>query len=139
MIKNKTILLATVLVWLLALGFLIGPVRWEVSWIYSHWFGFSGLEAPVFDMDLPFVTRWFSLPLLGFAVANMGPWDSILFYVYWGCLFAYPLGLAIVILRVTEENLFPSAWVVGGSLYLVSVLFLSILAGFGLWAPFMHV
>ena len=137
MIRNKTILIATILVWLLALGCLFGPVRWEVSWTYSHWFGFSGVDTAVFDMDLPYPTMWFSLPLLGFAVAHLGPWDDILFYAYWGCLFAYPVALAIIILRVTDGRLLLSTWVVGASLYLALVTLLSILVVFGLWAPFM--
>jgi len=95
------------------------------------------METPVFDMELPYSTMWFSLPILGIAVAHLGPWDNILFYVYWSCLFAYPVTLAVTILRVTEKESLLSVWVVGVSLYLALVTLLSILVVFGLWAPFL--
>ena len=138
MYRNKAIVFATILAWFLVLGFLFGPVRWEVSWTYSHWFGFSGIDTPVFGMDLPYPTIWFSLPVLGLEVTRLGFWNTILFYAYWGFLWIYPLILAINILRTTDKQYVLTTWVFGASLYLVLITLLFILVAFGMWAPFMH-
>lgn len=125
---KKAIASAALLPWVITLGFISGPVRWELAHTLNHF-----LERS--DGSLPLLTARLSLPVLG--IAPFSPAAVITAILFWGITWLGLGGLFVLIWRArTREDLLDRV-VFGGAFYAGCVLLLFTLAAIGLALPFL--
>jgi hypothetical protein len=118
-----------ILPWIVTLGFIFGPVRWELAHTYGH------LIEELGD-SLPVLTRGLSLPVLG--IAPSSPSAHAVAVLIWGFIWLGLAGLLGSIWRArTREDLL-GRFVYGGSLYAGVVFLLFTLTVVGLALPFAY-
>lgn len=117
----------TVVAWLGVLGFVSGPVRWEIQHSYAHWIGDS-------RGDLPALTETVSLPVLG--LGPHAPFTQLVRFVFWTVLWLPPV-LALELVRRADSRLkLLELLVLVGTGYIVTLLLAITLVALGLWLPF---
>ena len=127
MTTKKVLASATLLPWLVTLGFIFGPGRWELAHTYAHLI--EGTQD-----SLPLLTRSLSLPVLGIAPSSTGALAAAI--LFWGFTWLGLAGLLALIWRArTREDLL-DRFVYGAALYAGCVLLLFTLAVVGLALPF---
>ena len=128
--RTKKILASVaILPWIVTLGFIFGPVRWELAHTYGHLIEELGESLPV-------LTRGLSLPVLG--IAPSSPAAHATAFLFWGFIWLGLAGLVAWIWRArTREDLL-DRFVYGGTLYAGVVFLLFTLTIVGLALPFAY-
>jgi hypothetical protein len=127
MTTNKILASAVLVPWIVTVGFICGPVRWELAHSYAH-----HLEEAQYS--LPLLTRCLSLPVLG--IATSSPGGFVIAGLFWGFIWLGLVGLFVLIWRArTREDLL-DRFVFGAALYAGCVLLLFSLTVVGLALPF---
>ncbi len=128
MTTKKVIASGALLPWVITLGFICGPVRWELAHTFNHL-----LEGS--DGSLPLLTANLSLPVLG--VAPFSPVAVATAILFWGLTWLGLVGLFVLIWRAkTREDLIDHV-VFGGAFYAGYVLLFFTLTAVGLALPFL--
>jgi len=129
MTTRKVLASAALLPWLVTLGFIFGPTRWELAHTYGH------LIEEV-RHSLPLLTRSLSLPVLGIAPSSSAAYATAI--LFWGFIWLGLAGLVTSIWRArTREDLLERI-VYGGTLYAGGAFLLFTLTIVGLALPFAH-
>jgi len=115
------------LLWMLLLGMIAGPIRWEFAHTYSHWI--AGVEDA-----LPTPTRLIGLPLLDLGETNL--LTLLTTGLCWGIVWGGPVALLAGIRRTSSREGLLEWLLYGGSLYAVLLLAVATAAAFSLWLPF---
>lgn len=124
---KKLVAMAAVVVWLVLLGLLSGPVRWELRHSYEHRIGAS-------EADLPAPTRTFSLPVLG--IGPRGPSELLVQLGFWAVAWLPPVVSLSLVWRATSSRGLLEVLVLGGAGYVALLSLLVTLVVLGLWLPF---
>ena len=126
--ERKLAAIMAIACWLVALGLLFGPARWELGHSYAHWI--EGAEE-----NLPTLTRKVALPVLGIEPSGLSSW--LIFLVFWGYLWLTPIAMTLLVRRVpSRERLIETlVLMVFGYSALAAVLLVPVLLG--LTAPFL--
>ena len=124
---KKVIASAALLPWAITLGFICGPVRWELAHTFNHL-----LEGS--DGSLPLLTANLSLPVLG--IAPFSPAAVTTAVLFWGIIWLGLGGLIVLIWRArTREDLL-DRFLFGSTFFAGYVLLLFTLTAVGLALPF---
>ena len=127
MTTKKALATAALLPWIVTLGFIFGPGRWELAHTYGHLIE----EA---QHSLPLLTRGLSLPVLGIAPPSPGALAT--FVLFWGFAWLGLAGLLALIWRARNREELLDRFVYGTVLYAGCVLLLFTLTVVGLGLPF---
>ncbi len=127
--KTKRILAsAALLPWAVTIGFILGPLRWEVAHTYEHLIGET-------QYDLPLLTLRLTLPVLGIAPASTGA--RIVSILFFSLVWLGLAGLYVLIWRARSRDDLLDRFVFGSTFYFGSVAFVVTLVAFGLALPFL--
>lgn len=126
---RKTLASAALLPWIVTLGFIAGPVRWELAHTYGHLIE----EA---QRSLPLLTRSLSLPVLG--IAPSSPAAFITAILFWGFIWLGAAGLLWSIWSAPTRKALLDRFVFGGTFFAGGVFLLFTLTIVGLALPFVY-
>jgi len=129
MLLRRWISTAIIAIWLVFLFFLYVPIREDVA----------RLAADLIDssVELPLLTRDFTLRILG-SGNDFSPHENSLFYLFWGVLWAIPLGMLFFVWRIKTQLKLMEFLLLSWLSYLFLCTLLFILALYGLILPFLY-
>ena len=127
MTTKKILASAVLLPWFVSLGFVSGPVRWELAHTYGHL-----LEDAQYSM--PLLTRDLALPVLGIAPNSPGALATAI--IFWSFIWLGCAGLFVSIWRARTREELLDRFVYGGTLYFGCVVLAFTVTAVGLALPF---
>ena len=125
--SNKILATLVIGLWLVVLGFVSGPMRWEFQHTYAHWIEGAGA-------DLPSLTKSFALPVLGLGSSGAGA--VLLRCLVWSVSWLLPLFLLVRVWRSASRLRLVEVVLMGGLGYGSAMALLTALLALGLWLPF---
>jgi len=134
MIARKLLLTFVLLLWCGCLWVVSVPVRQAFSHTYHHWLADIGGGSS--RMQLPALTAYVAVPIIGDELhLRTGP-RSPLFYIYWSLLWVGPVVVGVAVWIICEPQRLAEFWIYSVSIYGSIVLFSAGLIAVGLWIPF---